>query len=737
MTLLDKDGSSDNPRDVKELMVRLGHFDPSSRDSYGNQVLDYLILDSLAAFGSMLKVTTKEVKDAIRKTYLLEFDEAEISVAGKRLSDKKMLVLFTGERFERPQLQILAATEETINSNIAQTRSLEERVLQAWKEELHIKYKVNPVVEEKMENIVEALQLFASRMFVRHGVECVALLYPEDEKTKRWLNEIGGGIFKDFPKLDSFTDAVVRLEIPLFFKSPDAIRGSYVAHLFNTSFFWHLIQVDDKCSRVLREVTKGQKLFLDNNILYTLLGFDGASVMQSMHNVLKMARVLKYELWVTTKTIDEFHASLGWHVKEFKKKPPVPAELARIALEQLGTDSFLTSYWDYFVKHKLSIEEFVIERSHLEKLLGNLQVETTNKYRKEIENSSELIDEESTLRTACGNQFNDNIIEHDAFHRLFIQRVRKGPKYRFSEAVAWFLTHDTKLPYYDRIARKSDQHLPFCVLTDQWIQINRPLLARTANQRDYEESFHILVTQPFLRTTMSTLSLENVYNQVLGRLARFKSMNPKLALSIVTDKHFMMTMSSETEESKIDAGIEHKLVDLAAELDSQRKSLETDVTAEKKTVDELRTRIEQIESVVTESRSRHKHEVEDLTTELEKERLEKRRLEEELIASRERLESFARSLSDRAKEFEAYRSNVKLWIVASLGFVVASTGLWLNGSWLRWDWFKGHRNKTLIEISFQILLIFVFLNFPLRKHWLTWVAILVALAIAILTLSSQ
>lgn len=559
-------------RDVKHAMFRLAHFDPTCRDEYGNQVVDYLVLDSLATYG-LLPVTAMEIKQTIKSSFRLDFEEPEIDSAGKRLHHKGLIEYEERERFERPRFQILPETQQRIASNLASIQKLEDEVMETWKADLSVKYHGYPAVTDNLEQIVENLQLFTTRILLRHGAECVALLYPEAQKTRQWLESVGGSIIEVLPKLDPFVDAVGALEIPSFFKNCDSKRKAYVTSLFNSSFFWHLVQVDDKCSRLLREVTKGQRLYLDTTILYSLVGLDGATMLQSVHTMLKLARELGYELWATTKSVDEFHSSLDWKMKELRLRPPLPSELAKIAVEALEEDSFLVSYLTDFVEHGTSIEEFVAEKSHLEAILQGLNITTTNTFRQQIEESQEQLYEEGVLRSVCKVGVGEHIIQHDAFHRIFITKMRQGPKYHFPEAVAWFLTHDSKLPEYDRVARKGKPQLPFCITSDQWVQINRPLLARTANQEEYEESFHVLVTQPFLRTMMGTLSLERAYTEVLGRLARYKNMNPQLALSIVTDKHFMVSMASETAQEDAEDRIESKLVDIAEQLRSEKDAL--------------------------------------------------------------------------------------------------------------------------------------------------------------------
>jgi len=56
------------------------------------------------------------------------------------------------------------------------------------------------------------------------------------------------------------------------------------------------------------------------------------------------------------------------------------------------------------------------------------------------------------------------VLEHDAKHRLLVERLRGDGTVGFSNARCWFLTRDTKLPRY-ALATLDGSHvdLPFCV----------------------------------------------------------------------------------------------------------------------------------------------------------------------------------------------------------------------------------------------------------------------------------
>ena len=204
----------------------------------------------------------------------------------------------------------------------------------------------------------------------------------------------------------------------------------------------HLIQVDEGCSKLLHKVTDGQMLFLDNNILFSLVGLHGDYLLKSVHRILDFANRLGYRLMVTEKTIEEFQESLRHNIDDIK---PIPQHLAKMAIENLETDNFISCYWKEFVNNGIGIQDFVTEKSHLENIMEGLNIKITNEFRDEIEMSNELKEEESILHSMVPST-DRHIINHDAFHRVLINKIRDGEKYNFSNSKAWFLTHDKKLP---------------------------------------------------------------------------------------------------------------------------------------------------------------------------------------------------------------------------------------------------------------------------------------------------
>lgn len=668
--------SSAVDQSFKQAVLRLAQFDPSCEDEYGNQVLDYLVLDALASYGE-LQVSGSEIKAAIKSSFKLDFDVVEIRASGRKLADAGMIRFVEKTRESPSSYQILPNAAERIEKNIATTMELENRVMERWKGELQERYAEYEVIARNIELFVGRLQSFLLDMLREYGIHTVQFLYPDVAKKEF---EISSGVHsRTESSSDSFLDTVLRLELPRFFRSEDRERRAYIASLLNSSFFLHLIQVDEKCSQLLREVTAGQRLYLDNNILYFLVGLDGPLLLESIHGLLGMATRLGYKLCITTKSLDEFHSSLEWHLQMAESKPAPPPELARIAVEALGEDSFLTAYWRNVIDTGGSVKDFVTDKSNVKDVLTAHQIEVSAEFREEIESSERLAREIAVLRGVAAAGTRESILEHDAFHRLFILRLRGGRRHKHSEAVAWFLTQDSKLPRYDRIARKGRPEVPFCVTTDQWIQMNRPLLARTSNADEYEASLQVLVTKPFLRSMLGTTSLESAYQRVMSRIARYKTMSPRLAVQIATDRHFMFTLADEAAPADIDAEVDKRIMDLAEQL-AERGELETQLEVQGKIISDMRMELEDMKK----GRNSLGKEKVKLTARLHK-----------------------------------ARQRGRWWAFAAL-LGVSVLVIWLRSGALLWTWLDASELAIFLKLTLQMMVAFLFLLIPLRKHWGVW-----------------
>lgn len=354
-------------------------------------------------------------------------------------------------------------------------------------------------------------------------------------------------------------------------------------------------------------------------------------------------------------------------MREARKRPTISSELARIIVANLGQENFLTSYWGSLADKKLTIEEFVAEKSAVEDILKGLKIEILYKYQEEIENSDELKDEMSILINACGNHFNEHIVEHDAFHRILIKKLRERKRYNFKDAIAWFLTHDSKLPIYSKFARKGKDYLPFCLTTNQWIQLNRPFIARTKNESEYEESLLNLITQPFLRSIIPQHPLQNAYEKVLGRLSRYKNMSPELASEITSDTHFMLSIggikesnnSYETVEKAVDEQIAKHNRELRKELEKLKSNFRLESSTSRTTIKNLEKKVKILDEIISKT-NEEKNEIEAKKKEI---------------------------ISDSSKEISEHKNKIRHKIEGQIeDYISSQLKKWQNKIWWNLVW---------------------------------------------------
>ena len=566
----------DDLQEIKMRISRLANFDPTCKVEYGYQVLDYLVMDALAINPALVPVTLSEIKTNIKEMFKLDFAEEEINASINRLISKIYIrsIITKGGKYQEQKYVLLPNILKYIQKKLSKFQELEREILNKWRDEIYIRYKSYPQIKNNIEAIVSNLQFFISKMFIKHSIECIAIIYPGSARQKLLFQSTESIISRDLPKIDPFVDEVLKLEIPRFFYEADSERKSYIVNIFNSSFYWYLIQVDESFSNLIREITTEQDLYLDNNVLFSLLGLHGSSIARASHSALSLAKDLGYGLKVTTKTVDEFYSSCSKKIKEYGNIPIPSKEIAEIAIKILPEKDFLYSYWEELIEKKITIKDFIKEKTNFELLLKNLNIIQISRFRETIESSEELLNEMSKLRLYCPDK-DSRVVEHDAFHRIFINKIRKVPKYHFSDAIAWFLTEDKKLPGYDGSARKEKKSLSFCLTIDQWVQFNRPLIKRTKTTKEYEDSFHTLITTPYIRAFMPKSTIEKAYNRILNRFARYKTISPKLALSIITDTHFMNSVGKETDEEKVEEKIDNKFVEKASQLEEKLESEKT------------------------------------------------------------------------------------------------------------------------------------------------------------------
>lgn len=270
-------------------IFRLAHFQPTLNVIKDNQIIDYLVLDALASCGSLFKASIHDIQSIIRKNILLEFEPQEILESVKRLKRNNSInTTEVDQNIDQIRISITEISDHELSIKRESLKKIEEETINTWKTEIYERYNNDRAIIQNIEKIESTLKLFLSKIFLKHGVESVSILYPESEQTDKWLKSIQD-LGESLPHYNDYLDSIIKIEIPRFIKGADSTRKKYLTNLFNASFYWHLIHVDSKGSKLLSSITQGQKLIIDNNILYNLVGIGGEENLKSSHKLLMFA----------------------------------------------------------------------------------------------------------------------------------------------------------------------------------------------------------------------------------------------------------------------------------------------------------------------------------------------------------------------------------------------------------------------------------------------------------------
>jgi predicted nucleic acid-binding protein len=530
-------------------IYRLCHFVPlDSSDNFCYAVQEFLVLHAMATLG-VIRLLPSEVRDSVKNLFGLDFELGEIEFILGRLHKAQEVVYVDGEYWLAYQKCL------ELRRSVKDCNAFETKVIKDWLKSIEHKYP--ELSKDDLQRFEKDFKIFAAKIFAQHGAKCTALIYAKKKKIAEVVDKLETlvpDILPEYPVLDK----IRRTELPAFFKDAEGERRKYIAELLDSSFLLHAIQVDKKCSMIIKEILKGRLLYLDTTVLYALFDLDTPRETRAVRRLIELSQQLEYTTVVTPKTLEEFKYSLNLAEKHLKKYSDIPKNFAKAAANH-SAGGFIPAYWRKYAKTGISREDFIGTYRNFENLLAEYKIEIRDDFCAEVQEDPELQTQIDLLYASEGLNFIDsNIAEHDAFHRLLIKKVRGGKALTFSTANAWFLTVDKKLNRYDYFASSKEKNklseVPFCILCDDWFQFIRPLLPRT--DADSDKIFIDLLSSPYFR------SFEGVppelAEKIIGRLAHFKNYSAEMAVKMLTDSFFihqLETINSEDQEEHVDEKI--------------------------------------------------------------------------------------------------------------------------------------------------------------------------------------
>jgi hypothetical protein len=549
-----------NVPDQATAVSRLAQYRPFSDEGRDmTAALEDVVLGAAAVAGGRFP-SLAACQDGIRDLWGLDLEMDEIRTVVANLQeddrcvrDKGGFVLSAGE---------LEAREEAA----AESSALEMTALSDWKALL---LRLEPrLTTDDFDLLRHDLMAWLSRVVARHGVEAALVLYPENPRAQELFRSLETLGLAFLPKREGPVGAVRDRGFAFFVRQPTEAQRQFLANLLNTSFYLTVLTLDPAGSQLIQKKVSGHRVYLDTNVLYSILGLSKPSEVLSANRLLELSRNLGYELAVTPWTVHELRTSLNGAKHRIMRRPLPRRELAELMVRAGGDHgSFVTAFWVAYRDRGIQPKDFFEYFDHIETLLESHEIRVVKEGCAAVDQDQAAIGEQTVLldRFLGWSGREDKVMEHDVKHRLLVERLRGDGHLRFSNARYWFLTQDSKLPRYGAATLEDDPvELSFCVSSSAWAQVVRAFTPRTA---DYDQTIVDLLATPYLRYRGAVNP--RVVEEVVARIDQFEGADVGLASEVLADTALVRDIAQAEDDDDRVEKIENAFVVKAKELQTR------------------------------------------------------------------------------------------------------------------------------------------------------------------------
>lgn len=488
-----------------------------------------------------LELDIDEIRDVVES--LVKRGDLEEDESGYRLTEKT-----AGELGDRVQVSTEA----------------EAQAFSDW--ELAVAALDATLTAEQIEDLKKDLEKWLQEIVTKHGVEAALLLYPEHDRAQELIGSVQSQGFDFLPAREDCIEQVRPKALFAFIHKATPAQRTYLANLFTTSYMMAVFTLDPEASEAVQALTRGQRVYLDTNVIYAILNLSGPRAFLSARRVLELTRKLGYEICVTPWTVAEMRKSVKLAREKLSKTTLPPRALAEIAAEASGDETFVTAYWRKFKETGVTPNDFLDFHDQIEGLLDQAGIMVENEACLAVDRDADGLAAQMGLLESVpgGASKSRGIKEHDAKHRMLVERLRGEGHRRFSNAGYWFITRDSVLIPYASEGRSNSDALPFAVSFPSWAQIVRSLSPRT---EDYEQTLVDLLDTPSVRPR-GMVSYETVA-EVLGRIDMLaEDSSEEIATRMLLDGAVMQEVENRTEDRTqfIDIAVGEKKNELERQL---------------------------------------------------------------------------------------------------------------------------------------------------------------------------
>jgi hypothetical protein len=210
------------------------------------------------------------------------------------------------------------------------------------------------------------LERFIHAVVQQHGAEPALLVYPDDPAAQAVLASPDAKAQALSPCESQEESARAEWALSMFMREASEAQRAYLSEALNSAYFVTALTLDPEGARLIQAITSGQRVYLDTNFVYRLLGVQGPRYVRAAEGILRATQAAGYVCAVTPWTVVEYRESLSRSRKFLEQYPIPPDEFAVFAAEATSVDDFVTSYWRQVKATQLSVTDHVAYHEEVE-----------------------------------------------------------------------------------------------------------------------------------------------------------------------------------------------------------------------------------------------------------------------------------------------------------------------------------------------------------------------------------
>jgi hypothetical protein len=542
---------------------RLSQYRPFERggDSERERKED-LIVAGLAEAGGTCS-SLGDCASTLNTLWGLTYEELELTPAIKHLLEEGRVA-----RDQSGGYSLTGPENTRLEAAAAASRALAKEALDHW--HVAVARQWPAISEADLQTLDAVLERFIHAIVQQHGAESALLVYPDDPAAQSILESPDAKAQALAPCASPEESTRAEWALSMFMREGTDAQRAYLSETLNATYFVTALTLDSEGARLIQAITSGQRVYLDTNFVYRLLGVQGPRYVRAAEGILRATQAAGYVCAVTPWTVAEYRKSLA-RSKQFLERYPVPPDaFASSAADATSVDDFVTSYWRQAKDTHLSVTDLVAFHEEVEAHLQARGIAVVDEGTRAIDAQTDKIDAEAVVLTrVLGEKWrHPDLITHDVKHRLLVKRLRGDANRSFANAGYWFLTLDRVLPRYDQRSEQTEPggrpRVPFCVSAGAWFQVVAAFRPKT---KDFDQTLADVIASPYIHPR--TGITKEAAQAVVARVALYTGGTPELAAHVFMNSAAMAEIERKQDTQEQADAIDSAIVAAAKALQEE------------------------------------------------------------------------------------------------------------------------------------------------------------------------